>query len=316
MRPIFVYSSPNPHLIASVRLSAIIPASHIGTEAAYFGRDMDPAAFLDKHRPTTLIITKAFDEGPLHLAKCAVARGVKIVTELCNSDQLSDADGKMNAELAALSAGIVVHTPIMAKEAQRAFGKPCTIIEEPTEYPRGAAAFNPGAVIKLLWFGISAPHDTLHEGIKSLLRFDRPMQLLILSNEIPTFLNEIVWPPSFRHRVVPWAFDIQYEGFKWCDLVFLPGLDRLDKQTRSPNRLVESINAGRLAIAHPLPQYQELADFCVCRSDYVDALRSALADLELSLAKIQRGQRYIAGRYSPHIVSRKWADFVAEIEIR
>ena len=71
-KTIFIYNVPIPEMAGSVPLQALIPARHIGAKALYFGGQMDANAFLDKHSPTVLIVTKMFGEPPLVLARAAV----------------------------------------------------------------------------------------------------------------------------------------------------------------------------------------------------------------------------------------------------
>ena len=70
-RPIFIYNIEPPEMAGSVSLQALIPARHIGAKALYFGRDMDPEPFLDRHEPKILIITKMYKDAPLKLAEVA-----------------------------------------------------------------------------------------------------------------------------------------------------------------------------------------------------------------------------------------------------
>ena len=43
---IFIYNSPIPDVIASIRLVALIPARHIGLRVLYFGAGMDASEYL------------------------------------------------------------------------------------------------------------------------------------------------------------------------------------------------------------------------------------------------------------------------------
>ena len=56
---IFIYNSPIPDVIASIRLVALIPARHIGLRVLYFGAGMDASEFLDRYRPSAIILTTA-----------------------------------------------------------------------------------------------------------------------------------------------------------------------------------------------------------------------------------------------------------------
>src|SRR5256885_13347608 len=81
---IFVYNTPLPDLVASVRVVALVPGRFMGLRVLHFGPAMEASAFLDRHRPSALILTKAFDHSVVELAEAAVARRVPLIITLCD----------------------------------------------------------------------------------------------------------------------------------------------------------------------------------------------------------------------------------------
>jgi hypothetical protein len=305
---VFVYNTPLPDIIASIRVVALVPGRYMGLRVLHVGPGMAANAFLDRHRPSALILTKAFDDSIVELAEAAVARAIPLITTLCDL-HFSGESGRRNRRLCDLSQAVIVQTGAMADEVMRQFGKRCAIIEEAIEYPREQASFAPGRPLKLLWYGHSANHDTLSAGIAALAGASLgPITFMIVSNAMPEFMDGgfPIQPKDMGFEVVPWSIMAQYSALAWCDMVFIPSSDTPDKRVKGHNRLVEAINAGRIAITHPLPQYRELSAYSLCDADYGESVRAALADPSAVLRKIEDGQRYIDSRFAVDVISEKW----------
>jgi hypothetical protein len=186
--------------------------------------------------------------------------------------------------------------------------------EEAIEYPRGAAQFKPSEPLKLLWYGHTANHDTLQAGISALAHAKvGPIDLMVISNAPPGGMNGDLKAYGIRAAVEPWSITAQYEALIWCDCVFVPSLDTQDKLVKGHNRVVEAINAGRVAITHPLPQYRELADYSFCDANYGASIRAARADPKAALQKLEQGQRYIDTRFAPEVVAEKWGRLIESL---
>jgi len=305
---VFVYNTPLPDLVASVRMVALIPGRFMGLRVLHFGPGMKADVFLDRHRPGALILTKAFDHSVVELAEAAVARGIPLITTLCDL-HFSGESGHRNRRLCDLSQAVVVQTASMAEEVTRQFGKRCAIIEEAIEYPREQPSFAPGRPLKFLWYGHSTNHDTLAAGIAALAGAGLgPITVMIVSNAMPEFMDGgfPTQPKDMGFEVVPWSIMAQYSALAWCDMVFIPSADTPDKRVKGHNRVVEAINAGRIAITYPLPQYRELSAYSFCDADYGASVRAALADPGRVVKKIEDGQRYIDGRFAIDAISEKW----------
>jgi hypothetical protein len=312
---VYVYNTQLPEVMASVRLVALVPARYLGCRALFFGPGMDANAFLEKHRPGVLVFTKAVDDSVLTLARAAASRGVVIIVTLCDL-HFAGLHGRRNKELCKLSRFIVVQTAPMAAEVQRHFGKSCVIIEEALEYPRMEPRFSPKWPLEVLWYGESTNYDTLFASLPALAAGRiGPIVLTLVSNAVPDFARAgISQLPDITLKFAPWSQMIQFQKTSECDLVFIPSIDSPRKRVKGHNRLVEAINGGRLAIAHPLPQYLELGEYCFCGADYVASIRAALANPAAALKRIENGQRYIDGRFSQEVVAEKWRKLLEAVE--
>jgi hypothetical protein len=314
---VFIYNTRLPDVLASVRVVALVPGRSLGLRVLHFGPGMAANAFLDRHRPSALILTKAFDQSIVELAETAAARRIPLIITLCDL-HFSGESGHRNRRLCDLSQAVVVQTTSMADEVMRQFGKRCAIIEEAIEYPREQASFAPGRPLKLLWYGHSANHDTLATGIAALAGAGLgPITFMIVSNTMPEFMDGgfPTQPKGMGFEVVPWSIMAQYSALAWCDMVFIPSSDTPDKRVKGHNRVVEAINAGRIAITYPLPQYRELSAYSFCDADYGASIRAALADPGGALRKIEDGQRYIDGRFAAELIAEKWRQLIGSLSL-
>ena len=170
-------------------------------------------------------------------------------------------------------------------------------------------------MLKVVWYGRATNFDTLIPGIRKLARYrDRPIHILIISNMRPPIekiFEHSSSPSGIRVDYDTWSLEAQYDAMQWCDFVFVPSLDTPNKAVKGHSRLVEAINAGRLVLAYPLPQYKELSEYCWCSDDFGAGIRWALSNPDQVLSRIARGQEYIDTRFAPKVVAARWR---AEIE--
>ena len=308
-RAVWVVTGDDPAQLASYRYVALIPVSALGARGVGCEPETDPGAFLDLHGPSALVLGKAFHAGFVALAQAARVRGIPVLAALCDWHF----DNPINIALGQIADAIVVPTQAMADAVRQHFQRPAVVIEDPYEGPRAAPAFAPGDPIRLLWFGHSANHDTLAAGIAQVgAGFRRNLHVQVITNQ-----PENVGPAL--SRLPRLKATIQMEAFEWslaqqwrllagCDAVLLPSHPGRDKLVRGHNRLVQTIHAGRLALAYALPAYRELAAYCWCGKDLGLGLNWALAHRAAAAARIAAGQAYIDGRFAPARIAGRWAE--------
>lgn len=306
---IFVYNQKLPESLASTRVMALIPARHLGMRALYFGAGLDPDTFLDEHQPKILCLMKAADVSMLQLARRAKARGIRLISAYCDW-YFDGEDGQLNRALSDISDSVVVQTCPMADEFERYFGKRPVLIEEAIEYPREHPKFSPDHVLKFTWYGRNTNFDALIPGLRRLARYrKRPMHILVIANKRPDIENlfgHSSIPSNMRLDFDTWSMEAQYDAMQWCDFIFVPGLDVPSKLVKGHNRLVEAINAGRIALVYPLPQYKELSEYCWCNDDYSAGIDWALSKPDQVISRLARGQEHIDTRFSPKVVAGRW----------
>jgi len=308
---VWVVNHDAPEGIASLRYMALYPARSRGEPVARFLAGMNATAFLDRWRPSVLVLTKAFEPSIVDLVLAARQRSIRVIAVLCDDRSDRPRLQDLDAKVASLADDIVLQTKSMARHVLQTFGRDSTIIEEPYEMPAGVPRFDPGESVKLLWYGRLTNHDTLSSGMLPLVNDrDLSFKLVIvtdsLSTELVTLARQISSRDGASVELQRWTLQRQAEALADTDLVIIPSLDRRDKMVKGHNRLVEAIRAGVPALAYPLPAYQELSEFCWCGDDLRVGLKWVLGHREAAVDRVRWGQSYIEQRFSMESINVRW----------
>jgi SAM-dependent methyltransferase len=114
-------------------------------------------------------------------------------------------------------------------------------------------------------------------------------------------------PARLRVELVPWSLEATWKAIEDCDCVWIP-IAAMDKNVvKSPNRLVESLWAGRLVVADALPSYAPFAEFTPIGQGLEQGVMAALADPSGAEQRIREAQRRIARLHSSFECGRLWA---------
>ena len=114
--------------------------------------------------------------------------------------------------------------------------------------------------------------------------------------------------PRCTVTFMPWSLAATRAAIDASDFVLLPQ-DHASAwgRVKSHNRLVEAIRGGRLAIASPIPAYQELAQYAWVGEPLAVGLRWAEEHPDEAVQRVTAGQGYLETRFSPSVVAQKWA---------
>ncbi len=194
-----------------------------------------------------------------------------------------------------------------------------TVIEDPYEDgTSGKPRFAPKDVLRLVWFGVIAPGQGayLQRQFAAIARrlAPRAIDLAMVTNSANAASVEEMASalraanPQCALRFVSWSREDQLREIAQSDLVLLPqDADSAWGSVKSHNRLVESLRAGRFAVASPIPAYLELQDVAWVGSDLAEGVEWALTNPAEVLARISTGQRKVAERFAPQRIAEKWA---------
>ncbi len=191
------------------------------------------------------------------------------------------------------------------------------VIEDPYELPAAAPRFAPDGILRLMWFGVFGP--PLRPFIEAQFgaiarRLSRQTQLAFVthSNQM-NLVSDMAGALAgindrFSLRFVPWSLDATARELAQADIVVLPHDLQSDwSRVKSHNRLVESIRAGRFAVASPIPSYVELKDYGWIDEDLCGGIEWAVDHPHEVISRVVEGQAYIATRFAPTLVAARWA---------
>lgn len=99
-----------------------------------------------------------------------------------------------------------------------------------------------------------------------------------------------------------WSMERQEEELDKCGMVVIPTGNR---KTKSANRVLESIRAGRMPVTGFMPSYSEFSEF-IYIGDIRTGIDRVIANPDKALKQIKEAQDYIRDKYSPATIARKW----------
>ncbi|HEY4659525.1 MAG TPA: hypothetical protein VIH11_08455, partial [Gemmatimonadaceae bacterium] len=195
------------------------------------------------------------------------------------------------------------------------------VIEDPYESaPAQHARMRPGEVFRLCWFGnLGKPNFGLLESAvlavaARLAARVRTIELALVCGPAgERFATDLQEKTRAVHaglglRHVPWSPEAMAVALAAADIVLLPQeTGREWGRAKSHNRAVETLRAGRFAVASPIPAYLELAEFLWVGEDLAAGVSWALDHPGQAEARIAAGQRYVEQRFAPDIIAQRWA---------
>ncbi len=173
--------------------------------------------------------------------------------------------------------------------------------------------------LKLLWFGHPTNVTSLLQELPALRAFAAKVPLVLECVTQPTpELARMATPTAgmgstaLRIIITPWALESMPPALADCDVVILPQLvNDPQKRSKSNNRLVDALQAGRFVVAHPLPSYEELRDFCWIGESIAEGLNWLLGHPREALTRIVSGQRYLERHHSLDALGDFWMKALA-----
>lgn len=306
--------------IAGVRYRALIPAHILGAsghEASVRGLDKDA---LDELRlriaASDVIVFRRHYEDPASmeaLLEETAALGKKTVFDL-SDDRLNGRVGPHLRRMIAHAGAVVTTSPALRQKVKDACGKEAFVIGDPFEGVRGEPRFAPGARLKALWFGHPVNFDSLKQALPALLEAckKQPIDLRIVTGLIGGIEHDCKqFNATYRGRLslryAPWSPEETWRSLSDADFVLIPYLqDHARFLAKSPNRMIESLWAGRFVVAQPIPSYMEFGEWAWIGDDLVQGIDWMRENGSALPARIKAAQEYIAGAYSPEHIAAQW----------
>ena len=159
-------------------------------------------------------------------------------------------------------------------------GRDALVISDPLEFPQRPPKIGSE---KLLWYG----H---HSNLEPVLGLEIPgRRLKIITN---------------AKGYIPWSLLAMQEGLDWCDAVILPiGGIGPRKDTKSPNRMTEAINAGRFVIANDMPAYRGYGMYL---GDIFEGLNWLDTHQEQAMESLCKAQKLVWEKHNPQTITQEW----------
>ncbi len=305
----------------------VLPA--LDADIVIFSKVMSPhVAFFDKVSATALT-----------LVDCLHGQGRQIVADISDNYFEHAVYGSFYRQLVRGVDVVVASTPEMSAWVKRFTDRPVMVVTDPFEGPRGEPRFRApeqraknrfaewlqrrdtnGERLRLVWFGHQSNWKTMRAIVDSLLIFsDIQIELEIITTPasgVARFCNEFnaTHGGSVKLLFTPWSLSATWQGLARAALVLIPSWpDDERKAVKSPNRLVESLRAGRFVIANPLPAYQPLEPYCWLGDSMVEGVKWALDHPEEVRRRLFAGQVHIESVYSPGAIAGEWEAVLATL---
>ncbi len=304
---------------ASVRYRCLIPAFQLlkqGHQVRIFtveGCDVDD--FIKTiNRIDVIIVSKVDYVKAENLISIAKQSGKKIVIDFCDvhfdRKEVIEPLNRIikNTDL------IVASTPKLKEVISQYFSAPIVEISDPYEGTRKPPKFFPNGTLRLLWFGHIINIETINPLVLNLPNadFQQTVELEIISSELDN-IRESCTSYNSSHdgevklKFTPWSVNAVWHAFSSTDIVVIPSIDNSKNNVKSPNRLVESIWAGKMVVAHPLPTYLKFQDYAIIERDIIEGIFRCLSYSENeNTDRISAGQAYIKKHHSPKVIAKQW----------
>jgi hypothetical protein len=311
--------------IASTRYRVLIPArqlSRLGHTVQL--ASLPPGAALPdavKNAACDVIVfSKSFTPVHEELAAAMRSRGVKVIADSCD-DHFDDPEkGPRIRRMLEIAEVATASTPAMADAIRAKTGRDAIVITDPVEGMRGEPKFSPRLpALRIAWFGhpSNLPAMVAREGELHALAARMEIDLTVVSEPGPLSLQvvgELGARGAGRVRVhfVPWSLEATAAALAQCDLVWIPVDASGQKAVKSPNRLVESVWAGRLVVADSIPSYQPFADLVPVGVGLESAVTRALENPAKVEDDLREAQQRVASVHSALECGRQWARAIGD----
>ena len=319
--------------VASVRLRVLLPGKYLedhGHKVNYLTiSDHDDVSSFDYSNLNldVAIISKTKNYSIPPLIRRMRASGIRIIADFCDDYTNHPAFGDKYAELVSsviFNSDIVTATTdnLVNRIIQRSRKDVKShVITDPVEGKKGTPQFSPDPNnIKLMWFGHPRNLPALEPLIIALSDTSKDKQIKLdivteISNPLIAFIENHNSRSTLKLKATNWCMENQQKSLSSCDAVVIPSkLDSFDN-CKSPNRIVESIWAGRAVFAHTIPSYNAFSLSAFLGDNIPDLIACSLGkDSKVVVDRIVLGQDLVEQNHSLVSVGKKWESTISSEE--
>ena len=255
------------------------------------------------------------------LANEARRCGAGVVVDICDHHFSQPGGDDLYRHMIEAADGVVTNTPTMAQRIEHFTGRHAAVIGDPFEGPGGEADFSPGPEsVRLLWFGHEQNFDTFISAIPyfNAASTVRALDVTAMTGPIDGINETLVefnaktqFPVHLRYE--PWSVAATWQALQNTDIVVIPSAASEAHQTKSANRVIETLHAGRFVVAHRVPAYNEFRNYTYLGEDLSAGITWAVRHPQEAWTRIAQGQRAVNEDYAPAIIGRKWLKLFTEM---
>lgn len=205
-------------------------------------------------------------------------------------------------EMCRQAAYITVPTEDMAIRVKEHTGKTAWVIPDAASFTQQPVYLRETGNPVLGWHGHCSNIFTLLPHIQYIKN-----KVIIITNNT----HSIRRTPS-NVDLVEWNLQTVEKALAKADIVFIPQNDKQAATNSSPNRIVDSIRAGKFVVTNNELLKQEFGEF-IFIGDLEDGIKYYVTYPDFVKEAILAGQKYINETYSPKVVGQLWEDFFLDI---
>lgn len=179
--------------------------------------------------------------------------------------------------------------------------KPVIVIPDPITFPDHSFESSSDS-LKFIWFGHGSNVKPLIDWLNVI-----PLERITVVCNTPVFHPKV--------EFVPWRPGQVERMIKHFDVVLIPTTKEPWTDTKSPNRAVDALNAGKLVITDNSKIYGELKDYVEIISDpseITDIVYRYADNSKHFQTKIEKGQEYVRKTYGSQNILDGWMEALKE----
>jgi hypothetical protein len=245
--------------------------------------------------------------------------GARTVYDLCDNKF----NEKQEYKPCCLTADLVsVNSVQMGVSVKTHTGRDSIVMPDPFERPRLLPKFSPGGDINLLWFGSQSsfkflPMAEIWQRLeKEVCNYSYTMVSAKTDRVFSKFqLRQRKGAVSGinldRVNMKEWTWELQGQLLEQCDIVLMPVQTNNPRtDTKSANRVIDSLISGRFVITTPLASYEEFASY-TWQGDYIEGIKWAIENPDQVVDRIKKGQQYVEENYSAARLSKQFIEDIS-----
>ena len=253
-------------------------------------------------------------------------RNIKCVYDICDNKWRKSASGQWvekviwpHNEMCKQADALVTTCDGMRELVKNNIGRNSFIVNDPYEYEKTEPSFSFKNKIIIFNFGNSKHFSRVNwkEIINKFEDINADFEIHCMLDRTKKYIEQ--YRTTEKLYLHEYNYDKQKEMMRICDIIFLPVLAQTQEQftdlkVKSPNRVIDSIQAGKPVITNisvqsyrPFKNYVEFA-----YPDYDGYARSFKVILNKKkteiVSSLKAGQNYIELNHSPEVIGKQWIE--------